>query len=437
MKRTPQQIRQERAQVLSQAQQVRTQVEAAEGEPPAELITQFEGHMQRAAALEVEARRAESFAQLDEHIASGAQLEPRSTGPLLPHQEPGNERRYSLSKALREMADRRLSGLELETSQALSERSGLKPAGFFLPLDLPMPGARPQARAALDLTTGAGAISDVTVPRVIDFLRNRLLVMQLGATVLPNLSGNLLLPKQSAIANATWVAAQASLGESSPVIGQVPLSPKRVGTYVEYDKALLHQSDLAIEQFLWNDLTVAVATKIDQTALNGSGTGSEPEGIIPLVPAGNVVALGANGAAPTWAAVAQTEGRVDTSNALMGSLHYVTTPKGRTALKTTVKDAGSGRFIWDDQTNQVNSYPAHATNQMPANLTKGSGTNLSALLFGDFTSVLVGLWGGLDLMVNPFSKDIQDLVRVSIRQYADIQLRHEESFSVIKDMIAA
>jgi hypothetical protein len=74
---------------------------------------------------------------------------------------------------------------------------------------------------------------------------------------------------------------------------------------------------------------------------------------------------------------------------------------------------------------------------LPSILTKGTGTNLSGLIFGDFNSVLVGLWGGLELVVNPFSKDTQALVRVTIHQFADVQLRHAESFSAIKDMIAA
>jgi HK97 family phage major capsid protein len=440
--RKRQQILQERAKVIADAREIRSGFDSSEGEPNSDQLGKFNELMERVGQLDAELRQVEQVEQFDRIAGQQGNLEGRQSDPM-PHH--GQESRYSIVKALREASHGRLSGLELETSQALAQRSGQTPSegGFsvFVPLDLPMPGARSRpGRAesrAVDLTSAAGAISDVTGNSVIDFLRNRLLVMRLGATVLSGLNGNLLLPKQTAISNAGWVAAQAAVPESNPTIGQVALSPKRVGTFTEYDKALLHQTGVDVEGFVWNDLTIAVATKVDQTALNGSGSGNEPEGIFGQVPAGNVVALGTNGAAPTWDAIVQCEGRVDTSNALDGSLHYVTTPKGRAALKTTRKDTGSGLMVWNDQTNEVNSYPAHATNQMPSNLTKGTGTNLSGLIFGDFNSVLVGLWGGLELVVNPFSKDTQALVRVTIHQFADVQLRHAESFSAIKDMIAA
>lgn len=439
--RTKAQILQERTKFLGQAQEVRQQIEATEGDVPAELIQQFEGHMARVSQLDAEARRAEQFDQLDELRSQGGDVERRRSDPL-PHQDPANQRhRFSLTKAIREVAEGRLSGLELETTQAISERSGQKTRGFYLPWDLSLDGRAGSVghaeRRDLEATTnGPGAVGTVTSGQMIDFLSNTAMVRRLGATIMPNMQGNFRIPKQTAIAAATWKGAGAALDEQNPTIGAISFSPNRLGSYIDYDKDLVFQSSIAIDQLVFQDLVRAVALKLDQTAINGTGTGAEPEGLLPNSSL-NVVALGTNGAAPTWAAVVALEGAVETDNALMGNLNYLTTPAAKSTLKTTTRDGGSGLFLWDDLTNTMNGYAAFATNQVPANLEKGTGENLSALIFGDWSSVHIAFWGGMEVLVNPYTQDINDLVRVSIRQQADVQFRHIESFSAIKDMITS
>jgi hypothetical protein len=50
---------------------------------------------------------------------------------------------------------------------------------------------------------------------------------------------------------------------------------------------------------------------------------------------------------------------------------------------------------------------------VPSNLTKGTATAIcSAIIFGNFADLVIGLWGGLDLMVDPYSKSTTGAVRI-------------------------
>ena len=40
---------------------------------------------------------------------------------------------------------------------------------------------------------------------------------------------------------------------------------------------------------------------------------------------------------------------------------------------------------------------------MPSNLTKGTGTNLSAIIYGNWADLIIGYWSAFDLLVNPYA----------------------------------
>jgi HK97 family phage major capsid protein len=85
----------------------------------------------------------------------------------------------------------------------------------------------------------------------------------------------------------------------------------------------------------------------------------------------------------------------------------------------------------------VNGYRAVVSNQVPSNLTKGTGTNLSAIIFGNWNDLIVGQWGTLDLMVDPYNQSTSGTVRVVALQDVDIAVRHPESFSAMVDAVTA
>ena len=79
------------------------------------------------------------------------------------------------------------------------------------------------------------------------------------------------------------------------------------------------------------------------------------------------------------------------------------------------------------------------SNQLPSNGTKGTGTGLSTLLYGDLSSVFVGMWGaGVEVLVNPYAQDAYSRGNVQVRVICtcDVALRHPQQWAAITDIAA-
>ena len=183
------------------------------------------------------------------------------------------------------------------------------------------------------------------------------------------------------------------------------------------------------------DLAAVLVLAIQQAAISGTGQNNQPSGLLTLITPS--VAGGTDGAAPTWANIIELETDVSVANADVGSMGYLTNAKVRGKLKGTTKANNQNGFVFEQGDMPLNGYRAGITNAVPSNLTKGAGTDLSAILFGNFADLLIGMWGGLDLTVDPYSGSTSGTVRVVALQDVDVAIRHAESFATMVDAITA
>jgi HK97 family phage major capsid protein len=232
------------------------------------------------------------------------------------------------------------------------------------------------------------------------------------------------------------VAENAAPTNSQQTLGQVTMTPKTVGAFTDISRRLLLQSSISVEAMVQQDLASVLGLAIQQAAINGTGASNQPSGIMTMVTA---ISLGTNGLAPTHAHQIALETAVSTANADVGTLAYLTNAKVRGKLKGTEKySAGTGQPVWADGSTPLNGYRAAVTNAVPSNLTKGSSTGVcSAELFGNFADLMIGMWGGLDLTVDPYSGSTAGTVRVVALQDVDVALRNVESFAFYADVLTA
>jgi HK97 family phage major capsid protein len=288
-----------------------------------------------------------------------------------------------------------------------------------------------------DLVAGTDTAGGHTVPTstesLIPILRPRMRVESLGATVLSGLSGNLDFPKQDGASVAVWEGETDENAQSDATFKKLTMSPKRVGAFTKFSKQLLAQSSISVENFVRNDLEIAIALAVDAAAINGSGAGNQPTGLLNTTGIGSV-AIGANGGAATRNQLVDLESAIAAENADEGVLAFLTTPGVRGALRKTKTDAGSGIFVWGEMANTLLGYNAQVSTQVPSNLTKGSGTNLHAMLFGDFSKLVLGNWAGLDIVIDPYTLATQAMVKVTVNSWWDIMVRYPKAFSAIKDI---
>ena len=396
----------------------------------AEAQEQFDGLLNEADEALAQAARADRLERLE---ASMGESRGRVTEQREPDAEPVHSdiRKYSLLRAMRLSAQGRVvDGLEGEVSAevAKSMPSGYAQKGsFFIPWNLPM--------EKYDVTSSnlSGFVgTDTRGQDFIELLRNRMVVQQLGARMLTGLVGDVALPKQTGGATAYWINNEsATITESNQTGSTVAYSPNTLGAATDITRKLMLQSSVDAERFVREDLAMTIALELDRAALNGSGSGSEPEGLLQNSSV-NSVAIGANGGAPTFAHMVDMETEVAADNADIGGLAYVTTPGVRGKLKQTEKASNTAQFVWND--GQVNGYRAEATNQMPSNLTKAYGSSLHGILFGNWNDLIIAQWGsGVDVLVDPYSNSLSGAVRVVLYHDVDIAPRHDVSFCKIVD----
>lgn len=346
-------------------------------------------------------------------------------------------RSYSFLRALNAMAnpgDRKaqeLAAFEREASEAVAAKQGRAARGFYVPTEV--------QRRDLNVTTatagGHTVATNLLTANFIELLRNKMALTGLGAQFLSGLVGNIAIPRQTGGATAYWVAESGAPNESQAAFDQVTMSPKTVGAYSDISRKLLLQSSIDVEGFVRNDLATVLALAIDSAAINGTAADNQPRGLLATSGIGDV-AGGAAGAAPTWANMVELESDVAIANADVGTMGYLTNAKVRGKLKTTSKVSGQNGFVWED--GMVNGYAAAVSNQVPSNLVKGgSGAVCSAIIFGNWSDLIIGQWGTLDLMVDPYSGSTSGTVRVVALQDVDIAVRHAVSFSAMLDALTA
>lgn len=335
------------------------------------------------------------------------------------------------------------AGFEREISQEVGRQLGRKTEGIFIPTNLRNTPEMVQRALNVGTTTAGGHTVQTDVGTLIELLRNRMMVRRMGATVLAGLEGDVSFPRQTAAGTFSWTAENpgSDLADSDATFDQASLTPKTGQSTTAYSKQLLAQSSLDVEMFVRNDLTRISAIGLDLAALHGTGASNQPTGIINVSGIGDV-AGGTNGLAPTWAHIVELETDVANANADLGAMGYLTNAKVRGKLKTTEKASSTGQFIWGDGTEpglgMLNGYNAGVSNQVASNLDKGTSTGVcSAIFFGNWADLLIGEWGAIEILLDPYAKKKQGLVEITSFVMADIQVRHAASFSVMKDALTA
>lgn len=326
------------------------------------------------------------------------------------------------------------AGRAREMSAENERRSGRKGEGLLWSMRVPHFEQRVLTMANPSGGPGSNIVGTDYRPELfIDRLRNSTAIRGLGARLLSSLSGNVSIPRRTASGTGAWIAENAALSATDPQFEQVTLSPKHAGVLSEWSRNMVLQSSPDVEQLARDDMARVLGETLDSAAISGTGSSNQPRGILNVSGIGSV-AMGTNGAALTYDAVADLIGAVADANAEAGSLAFLSNTKVRRAV-AKMKDS-QNRPLGESVVFQ--GLPRAYSNLVPSNGTKGSGTGLSALLYGNWSDLLIGVWSELDILVNPYESTAYSKGNVQIRAMmtVDIAVRHPESFAAITDIVA-
>jgi HK97 family phage major capsid protein/HK97 family phage prohead protease len=320
---------------------------------------------------------------------------------------------YSFEKALTAAitGDWTEAKYEKELSDAQAAKNGKAARGFIIPSDV-------LKRDITTTTNGAALVHEDYRPQnFVDILRNKSVIGQTGATFLTDLTGNVSIPTQTGTANVSHILENGDAPESFANFGTIGLNPKTIAGSTKYSRQMLLQGNPAIHALVYNDLVKSMALGIDQAILNGDGTNGAPIGILNTTGIGAVDMSAAIGGL-TYAKTIEMESVVEDTNADTTSSVYVTNPLIKAQLKTTEKVAGYPTYLMSED-GTLNGYKTIVSKQVPAN----------SMLFGDFSNVIVGMWGGLDINVDEFTFSRSGQTLINAFQSYDVALRQPQAFS--------
>lgn len=321
-----------------------------------------------------------------------AGADPLSATPEQPVTELGltekQTRSYSMSRAILAQADGNWKGAEFEREchdEIVARGVEQKAGGFFVPNEVQT--LQRDLSVAGGVATGGALVGTDHMPQsFIEILRSKMKMLELGVKVMSGLVGNPSIPRQDGAATGYWVNEGAAPTESQQIFAQLGLNPKTCGAVTEFTRQLLLQSAPSVDMLVMTDIAAVLARTVDTAIISGTGTLGQPTGILNTTGVTETNMAGANF---TYADAVNFESLIAEANA-PDSVGWLMRPSVRGTLKTTPKLGSTFPIYLLGDDGKMNGYPAHATTQMPA----------ATLLYGDFSTVILGEWGILEIESN-------------------------------------
>jgi len=357
------------------------------------------------------------------------------------------KRTYSLGRMIQAQVtgDWKNAGYEREMSEEIAKRTGKQSQGMYVP-DFAW-------RSGVMTTAATGGISgenvtDQFVPTIqrgdlfIEALRAKQVMSNLGVTYMGGLTNRIRIPKIATGASAGFVEEAANVTDQSPTDAGVTLQPRTLGAFATMSRLLMLESVPAIEQIVQDDLLRSIADKIEYHAINGSGSSGQPTGILNNSDVNNLdISAGTDVAALTWADITDLVKLVEEDNGVVNAntLGFLTNPKVKAKMANTVKVGSTDSImLLNDPWNAIYGYKAEFTNNVPSDLDPGDGgSDASAMIFGDFSQLMVGLFGAPSIIVDPFTGSKSGDVTISVMQEVDVALRNAISFAKTDEISTA
>ena len=342
------------------------------------------------------------IADLDSQIKG---IEEENKRNYKPQTKTNMKEKFSLLKAINDVANnRQLDERALEVvaaGQAEFRKAGQNYSGqIVLPIE---------ERANIQATVATAGQENVAEDKlgILEPLRANLVLVQAGASYMTGLIGNVSIPVYSG-SNVGWAGEVAAAADGAGTFSEVNLEPKRLTAYIDVSKQFLIQDSNSAEEMLKRDIVNAISNKLEATIL-GKEAGSTTQ------PAGLLNGVTADTAAVTYADIVGMEEDLEEKN-VRGNITFIVSPSAKADLKTTEKSAGTAQYLMEG--NEINGYPVLCT----------SAVADKGVIMANWSDLVIGQWGGIDLTVDPYTQAANGKVRLVINAYFDAKPRRAEAF---------
>ena len=319
--------------------------------------------------------------------------------------EPKEVRNFSFFKAVNDFTNGKLDGVEREMhEEAVNEArsAGRSINGLGIPSFM-------LEKRVNEPTQGGSAIAPTNVLGFADAMREASVFDKVGANILTGLSANTTIPVAGA-STVEWEGENDLAANGGAEFGKVELTPTRLASYVNISKQLLLQNGAAAEQAIIRDLGRATAQKMDAAIFSTASVTGAPASLGALATS-EITESAFSNLASIMLDFVTAEAKLAEVGGLEGNLAYVASPALMAQLKQSAQVAAVNAGM---QGSLINGYPTFFTN----GCTKDPGVS-GDFFFGDFSKLYMGMFGGLDIMVDPYSVAVNGQTRLVLNQYMD------------------
>ena len=292
----------------------------------------------------------------------------------------------------------------IEMGATEMRKSGLSFSGQIqLPVE-----ERGDAVAATVATDGKEIVATDKL-NILSPLMDKSILAEAGATFLTGLVGNISIPTYTG-STCGWKGELEAADNGKGNFGSVELSPKRLTAYIDISKQFLAQDSVGAEEMLRADIVNALVAKLESTIFgDAAGDSTKPAGIF----------NSAEVVAPSYQAVCEAEAAVKDYS---GEKRFVMGPSAKSAFKqATISGAKSDlRLLLED--GEVDGYP----------VSDSSNVVTGGYAFGDFGELVVAQWGGIDIVVDPYTLATKNAIRLVINAYFDAKVRRDGAIKAYK-----
>jgi len=350
------------------------------------------------------------------------------------------KKRYSFLRVAAYLADpnprtAEAAGFELEVARAAQAKHSRSASGVLIPWEVLGANRAAETPGQVAGTFGDGGAlvgTNRLDAQFIDLIRNRSAFLNSGLTMLSGLEGNVEIPKKLGTSQYYFVGENADVANSKLTFGLVNMIPRTIGVRVPISRRMMIQSSPDVENLVRMDMAESVALGMDSSIGYGTGSNGQPLGIINTTGIGSVTLGGgsskvfpANVGGGThdcgdWGDYVDLETELAIDNLDDGSMRYIMNSAVRGALKQTLRASAAGSDYIMTDSGQVNGYQVTVSNQMQQN----------DVLFGNFADCVVGMWSGLDVVIDPYTQSASGQVILTVHQDFDVALRRPQSFAL-------
>jgi len=358
------------------------------------------------------------------------------------------KQQYSFLRVAQYLADpnprtAEAAGFELEVARAAQAKHSRSANGVLIPWEVLGSNRAAATPGQVVGTFGDGGAlvgTDRLDAQFIDLIRNRSAFLNTGLTMLSGLEGNVEIPKKLTASQYYFVGENQDVTNSKLTFGLVNMIPRTIGVRVPISRRMMIQASPDIENLVRLDMAESVALGLDYTIGYGTGSNGQPLGIINNTGLGSVTfetggtttnkvfPPSVGGASPSgttaktglWGDYVDLETAIAVNNLDAGSMRYVMNSVMRGGLKQTLRASAAGSDYIMTDAGEVNGYPVVISNQM----------QLNDVLFGNFADCVVGMWSGLDVVVDPYTQSASGQVILTVHQDFDVALRRPQSFAL-------